>query len=261
MKMYALKKEIIKNSKVRSKAQFDEDLFLLKIFQNKLDGILVDVGANDGEYGSNSALLETIGWKCILIEPNLALCEKIQSVRNPYKLFQFAASSKDADVVLYQVDGGVLSHGLSTLELNSENRQRIEVNNFTYQEKKVRSRTLDSMLLESDVKSLDVVSIDVEGHELEVLKGISIEKWLPRIFIIEDNSTFISDEISSYMKSKNYFRFFRTGVNDWYAHKNDRELVNCSNKLYYQLCKYLLITKLKLSKVNYIKRTVKSIFK
>lgn len=258
MNLYTLKFE---KHNLESKAQFNEDLYLLEIFKDRSDGVIVDVGANDGQYGSNSALLESIGWKSILVEPNTSLCQQILSVRSPYKLFQFAASSKETEMVLYQVDGGILAHGLSTLELNSENKQRIEVNHFSYTPTNIRARTLDSMLIEAGLSQIDVISIDVEGHELEVLKGISFEKWRPRVLIIEDNSLFRSDDVSTFMRSKSYYRFFRTGVNDWYAKKDDSDLVNKTNSLLYQMDKYLSLTRLQLSKLYFIKRFLRKILK
>ncbi|MDP2282439.1 MAG: FkbM family methyltransferase [Methylotenera sp.] len=258
MNLYTLKKD---NHKYKSKAQFNEDLYLLQIFKDKVDGVIVDVGANDGQYGSNSALLESLGWKSVLVEPNTSLCHQILAYRRPYKLFQFAASSKETEMVLYQVDGGALAHGLSTLELNTENKQRIEENNFFYNPTSVRTRTLDSMLIEAGLSQIDVISIDVEGHELEVLKGLSFEKWHPRILIIEDNSLFKSGDVSSFMKTKNYSRFFRTGVNDWYAADDDNDLVNKTNSLFYMAGKYFSLAKFQLSKLYSVKRFIRKFLK
>lgn len=253
MNIYKLK-NTMKESNEKSFSQFGEDLFLLEIFKNSKNLVCVDVGANDGNYGSNSALLELHGWLCLLVEPNADLCKQILVNRNPYKLFEYAASSKESEVTLYLVKGGSLAHGLSTLVPNKENMERIESNHFSYEQTKVRSKTLDSMLLEAEVTKVDVVSIDVEGHELEALKGLTIEKWNPRIFIIEDNSMFKSKEISVYMSTHGYKPFFRTGVNDWYAHFGDSELVNFTNKTFYQLTKFFLLSKLKLAKISILRK-------
>lgn len=253
MNIYKLKNEL-KDSNEQSFSQFREDLFLLEIFKNSKNLVCIDVGANDGNYGSNSALLELHGWSCVLVEPNADLCKQILAKRKPYKLFEYAASSKESEVTLYLVKGGALAHGLSTLVPNKENMERIESNNFSYEQTKVRSKTLDSMLLEAKVTNVDVVSIDVEGHELEALKGLSIEKWNPRIFILEDNSMFKSNDISVYMSTYGYKPFFRTGVNDWYAHSSDSELVNFRNTTFYQLTKYYLLAKLKLAKISILRK-------
>ncbi len=255
MNIYKLK-NAIKALNKKSFSQFGEDLFLLEIFKNSKNPVCVDVGANDGSYGSNSALLELNGWLCVLVEPNADLCRQILADRNPHKLFEYAASSKESEVTLYLVKGGELAHGLSTLVPNKENIERIESNHFSYDQTKVKSKTLDSMLLEAEVMKVDVVSIDVEGYELEALKGLTIEKWNPRVFIIEDNSMFKSKEISAYLSDYGYKPFFRTGVNDWYAHFNDSELVNFTNRTFYQLTKFFLLTKLRLAKIAALRKVV-----
>lgn len=223
-------------------SQFHEDFYFSRIFAGRRSGVCVDVGANDGTYGSNSAYLEQQGWKCVLVEPNDGLCEEILKNRKPYKLFQCVASAAEGEVKLYKVSGGPLAHGLSTVEPSKENIERITDNNFTYEESLVSAKTLDSILLESCVDGIDVLSIDVEGHEMSVLRGVTLEKWVPRIIVIEDNSYYKSNNISSHLALHGYVKFFRSGVNDWYAKESDKEFVNPLNSLFYSVEKWSYLT-------------------
>jgi FkbM family methyltransferase len=241
MFIYQFKKKIDNQSKYKSSSQFNEDLYLVEIFKGNT-GVIVDVGANDGDFGSNSMLLESLSWDTILIEPNPDLCDYINAHRKPSYLFQYAASSKEGEVKLYLVDGNALAHGLSTLEPTKENLERMQENNFTYRKVKVTAKTLDTMLTDTKIQKFDVISIDVEGHELDVLKGLSLDRWEPTILIIEDNSIYTSNEVSTYMKKLGYARFFRTGVNDWYARKENKEFINWKNILHYNLVKFKAMT-------------------
>ena len=99
MYIYQLKKKIDNQSKYKSSSQFNEDLYLVEIFKGNT-GVIVDVGANDGDFGSNSMLLESLSWDTILIEPNSDLCNYINAHRKPSYLFQYAASSKEGEVKL-----------------------------------------------------------------------------------------------------------------------------------------------------------------
>ena len=53
--------------------------------------------------------------------------------------------------------------------------------------KKIRSTTLDSIIKNSPYsnKKINLLSIDVEGNELNVLKGFDLKKYYPEIIVIE----------------------------------------------------------------------------
>ena len=52
----------------------------------------------------------------------------------------------------------------------------------------IKTRTLDSILEDNNLEpNFDLLSIDVEGHEMEVFKGFSIDKWRPKLILLEDH--------------------------------------------------------------------------
>jgi hypothetical protein len=52
----------------------------------------------------------------------------------------------------------------------------------------VQVRALDDILVEACAPAqFDFLSIDVEGHELEVLSGFDLARWRPRLILIEDH--------------------------------------------------------------------------
>ena len=53
--------------------------------------------------------------------------------------------------------------------------------------KKMRSTTLDSITKNSPYsnKKINLLSIDVEGNELNVLKGFDLKKYYPEVIVIE----------------------------------------------------------------------------
>ena len=55
---------------MKSYSQYEQDIYILNnFFQNKKDGMFVDIGAHDGVTISNSLLFEKIGWNGICVEP------------------------------------------------------------------------------------------------------------------------------------------------------------------------------------------------
>lgn len=212
-------------------SQFGEDKILFEIFQRKTSGFCVEVGANNGIDDSTSLFFEKIGWKCILVEPNPSLCRKIREVRNAL-LYEYAASNQSDTRTLYVVEGAVRSDGLSTISTNKEVHDKIKSHGFVSSSVQVHTMTLDKILMDAQINcDVDFISIDVEGHEYEVLEGFSLEKWRPSIILIEDNSNFENNIVSNYLKKFGYVRFMRTGVNDWYAHQTNKRLVNIRSKI------------------------------
>lgn len=230
-------------------SQFGEDEILAEIFNGKSNGLCIEVGANDGVNDSTTMYFEKIGWKCILLEPNPDLCKLIRVARNSI-LVELAASDKSCEVSLFVAEGAERAHGVSTINSNEEALNKIKSYGFTYKEVKVQSKPLDEILngLKLD-REIDFISLDVEGHELEALKGFSIEQWKPTIILIEDNSNYESPLVSDYLRRFGYFRFRRTGVNDWYAHKTNQKLVNFYSKSNYHWAALKVRVKTRIKKI------------
>jgi len=214
-------------------SQFGEDRILAEIFNEKNKGLCIEVGANDGVNDSNTMYFENAGWDCILIEPNPALCKMIRASRKA-TLIEVAASDKNGETSLFVAEGAERAHGVSTINSAEEALNKIKSYGFTYSEVQVKSMLLNEILdsLKIDRK-IDFISVDVEGHELEVLRGFSLDRWKPTVILVEDNSNFDNADVSNYLKRFGYLRFMRTGVNDWYAHKTNKALVNLYSRSKY----------------------------
>jgi FkbM family methyltransferase len=204
-----------------SHAQFAEDRILAEIFGDRADGYCVEVGANDGVTGSASYLFERRGWQCLLVEPIPKLAEEIRKHRT-CRVVNCAASSREGEARFIVAEG---AEAVSGLDLTPERIEWIRRAGGTIREISVRTATLDSLLEESGFTTLDFVTIDVEGHELSVLEGFDLATYRPRIVIVEDNSVDGDVGVARYMADRGYVHFKRTGVNEWYAHRTDGELI------------------------------------
>ena len=212
-------------------SQFGEDKILFEIFQRKTHGVCVEIGANNGVDDSTTLFFEKIGWKCILVEPNPFLCQEIRAVRNAL-VYEYAASSRSGVATLHVVEGNERSHGLSTISPTKEYLARVKNHNFFSHPVQVRTMTLDEILSNAQiVGGIDFISIDVEGHEPEVLEGFSLEKWKPTVILLENNSNVENNATSNYLNKFGYVRFFKTGVNDWYAHQTNKRLMSMRSNI------------------------------
>ena len=66
----------------------------------------------------------------------------------------------------------------------------------------------------------DLVSIDTEGCELDVLDGFSLERFKPRVLVIENDRP-TGDEVEPYLKARGYRKFHRQKINDFYVRADD----------------------------------------
>jgi FkbM family methyltransferase len=205
----------------QSHAQFEEDRILAGIFAGRTDGCCVEVGANDGRTGSASYLFEQRGWQCLLVEPIPALVEEIRKHRS-CRVANCAASASEGEATFFVAEN---VEAVSGLDLSPERAEWIERAGGTIKEITVRTAPLDSLLEQAGFGTLDFVTIDVEGHELSVLEGFDLDKYQPRIVILEDNTLDGDDAVIRRMRAHGYVHFKRTGVNEWYARASDAELV------------------------------------
>lgn len=208
-------------SEPESHAQFAEDRILAEIFGARSEGTCVEVGANDGRTGSASYLFEQRGWQCLLVEPIPALVEEIRKHR-ACRVVNCAASSHAGEARFFVAEN---VEAVSGLDLTPERAEWIRRTGGTIKEITVRTATLDSLLEEARFDELDFVTIDVEGHELSVLEGFDLDRYRPRIVILEDNSVEGNTVVAKHMTDHGYVHFKRTGVNEWYARASDTELI------------------------------------
>ena len=79
----------------------------------------------------------------------------------------------------------------------------------------VKVRSLTSLLDEINFpKNIDFISIDTENTELDVLKGLNLNKYNVKLLVIENN--FNEPFLEDYLKSFNYRKINRIAVNDFY---------------------------------------------
>jgi FkbM family methyltransferase len=179
-----------------------------EFFNRKREGCFVEVGANDPVAGSQTWLLEQNGWRGVLVEPQAQLCEKLRSARPRSQVFQVACSAPgnegDADLILTEHDGNATlrpqrdSHGIKHTGVE-----------------RVRLTTLNAVLQTAGAQRIDFLSLDVEGHELEVMRGFDFEKYRPSLILIEDGVRELSKH--RYLKERGYKLVKRTCLNNWYV--------------------------------------------
>ena len=176
-------------------------------FFGNIKGYYVEVGANDPRERSQTWHLEQQGWTGVLIEPQPDLAATLRAERKG-KVFAVACSSpaKAGQELSLHVAG----------PLSSLDRRSMAPGATPEKVIRVPVRTLDSILEEAgSPAAFDFLSIDVEGHEIEVLQGFDLARWRPRLIMIEDHVADLSKH--RYLNAAGYRIIRRYENNGWYV--------------------------------------------
>jgi len=186
-----------------------ESEFKRAFFGENYRGYFVEVGANQPEELSQTFDLEQQGWTGILVEPQPDLVDKLRRRRSA-KVFAEACSSRrnSGSRMKFHLAGGHSSFdpNLNLAEVKPHGVLDVPV------------RTLDEILVEAGASSIDFISINVEGHELDVLDGFDLARWRPRLILIED--LLLHLQVHRYLTRRDYRWIRRTGINNWYIPAN-----------------------------------------
>jgi FkbM family methyltransferase len=209
-------------SEQRSYAQWGEDVLVWDYFHRKSRGFFIEVGANDPINLSQTYLLEQNGWEGILVEPQAACCDKLRPVRQRSKVFQAACGAPEQKgkvkfCVATQHDRSMLATGRPAEEVTFTHTVEVDL------------MTLDDILAQSGNPTPDFLSIDVEGGELEVLRGFDFTKHRPALILVEDDVYDL--RVHSYLLAKGYKLVKRTGSNNWYVPKEAAFPVSLRDRL------------------------------
>lgn len=146
----------------------------------------VEVGANEAHARSPTWLLGQSGWTDVLVEPQPDLAIELRAKRKA-RVFEVACSSPENA-------GRNLSFHVAE-PLSSLDRHHMAPGAMPERVISVPVRTLDGIPTEAGAPiGFDFLSIDVESHEIEVLRGFDIARWKPHF---RSTGTFSGPAIAS----------------------------------------------------------------
>lgn len=192
--------------KTESYSQFGEDITLLNIFKHKLpkkNGIYLDVGCNHPIKYSNTFLLYLNGWRGVTIDLNKKFMRLHKKERKLDKQFIAPISDVKNMVRIFEHSNNLMT--TINEEFYLKHKDGFENANDG---QLVETFTLNEILSKTDIKHIDLLCIDVEGHDFNVLKSISLEKYKPQVIIIEMHDCSLEkiseNRIFNYLKCNGY---------------------------------------------------------
>lgn len=215
-------------SKYESYSQCGEDKiieFILSYLGEKNIGLsYLDIGCNDYRNLSNSYALYKKGIRGVLIDANPIYLDEIKIYRPEDIVLNCGIGAKNSKKMKFYI---LNTPGLDSFDLNSIKEAKrqtpwIEI----VDEIEVPVYTLDEIYERYFASVPTIVSLDVEGLEMDILKSTNFEKYRPYIFIIETikyrekiSVTNKRNDIIEFMLQNDYVEYAFTGVNSIFIDK------------------------------------------
>lgn len=202
--------------------QNDEEIFISNYFKNELPSSLtvLDIGANDGEMISNSRKIILDGWNGILLEPSLKAFNKILKLyegNTKVKVFNFGISNNSGRLKFFE--SGSLGFNDRDVALYSsilEKETKRWDGRVEYEETEANFLTFDEFIQSEnlDNSTIDFITIDAEGMDLDILRQINLRRFNCRLLCIEWNSLdSVADQIVDYCKEFDLYEITRNPEN------------------------------------------------
>jgi FkbM family methyltransferase len=221
-----------------SYAQNGEDILLDRVFENHV-GTYMDVGACYPTIHNNTYFFYQRGWRGVNLEP-LPWLRQLFDEKRPEDLnLSVAAGEFEGEMPFYEVPS---SGGLSTLSKQIAEEYRAQ--GLEVIERRVPVRTIAALIEEYAIAPPDFLSIDAEGTETHVIRGIPLTHWRPRVLVVE--STWPQTTIPSHeewepiLLAKGYLFAAFNGVNRFYLREDLREQLSCFERPVSALDQYVL---------------------
>jgi FkbM family methyltransferase len=162
-------------------SQTGEDAIIRSLLDETTPGVYVDVGCHHPIRSSNTLSLYLHGWRGVNIDANPRLIERFKAMRRRDIAVCAAISDVEQELVFHEFEDELVS------TLSAEVLPEWQGKWKKAGERLVRTRTLDAVLREqlAPDTGIDLLSVDVEGHDLNVLRSIDLDHYRPKLIIVE----------------------------------------------------------------------------
>jgi FkbM family methyltransferase len=208
--------------------QFDTpvDQFIYERYYSasKNPGVFIECGAFDGLTECSCKFFEeTLGWKGYNIEPLPWLYDTLCQNRPESINCNYALSTHSNKARFQAVDHPEFGLNCTNGSLNhcESHKKILKQMKVSFKEVEVQCITWSRFIEEQNIQHIDLMVLDIEGHELEVLKTLNRTMVLPDLFCIEVGHLGL-DAIKSEMSRLGYCYDTSKDVNAYFIKKDKR---------------------------------------
>jgi len=188
------------------------DFLINNFFKNKQPGFFIEAGAFDGYIDSVCWHLEKDhGWSGMNVECNPHCFADIKKNRPNCININKALSYKEGELPFTWAMGGAnpLQGQQGSVIFYSLNPERWDKGKVRpLKNIVVKAVSLRKLLIEHNIKTVDLLVLDIEGYELSALAGLAGSKVMPAVMAIEDDWCDIN-KLDIVMEKLGYERFHK----------------------------------------------------
>ena len=206
----------------KSWSQCGEDLILRYLFDllQIARPSYIDIGAHHPWYYNNTYLFYRQGACGVNVEPDPSLHARLRRWRRRDVNLNIGIGPREAEMDFY-----VMSNRTLNTFSASEARKFVEQHGLRIVDtRRIRVQTFAQAVDIHLGRTPDLVSLDVEGLDLEVLRSIDFSRYRPHVFCVEtisyasgDGSGVKSAEIHALMLENGYMLYADTYINSIYV--------------------------------------------
>jgi FkbM family methyltransferase len=190
-----------------------EEWFVRDYFQDKRDGVFLDVGANHYKDRNNTYYLESaLGWSGIAVDALEEFAADYRTHRPRTRFVaMFASDVADTRVQFFVPDNNLVS---------SANREFVDKYDSDPSVREVPTTTLTAVLDQAGVAKIDYMSMDIEMAEPKALAGFDIDRFKPELVCIEAHEQ-IRQHLIDYFARHGYVvvgKYLRVDPHNLYFH-------------------------------------------
>ena len=181
---------------------FDEELIIRDFFQDRRDGFFVDVGCAWPIRASNTYYLEKhLDWRGIGIDALAGYAPGWKRERPHSRFFSYLVTDQSNLVETFFM---APNPGLSSTDRDLASGKTFGTK-VEPEEVEIETTTLNDLLNREGVTKIDLLSMDIEGHEPKALAGFDIERFRPELVVIEGQVVAAKeDEVHKYFDAHGY---------------------------------------------------------
>ena len=224
MSLFKLGRRIFEGEK-KSFSQSGEDLILQFIFMwLRIDKpSYIDIGAHHPTYLSNTYLFYENGSSGVCVEPDPFLFEVIRKARKRDICLNVGVGGEGIDKADFYI---LSSRTLSTFSRKEAQRYASYEGKTIEKVVEIPLVSVNEIIRKHCPQQPNLVSLDVEGLDLQILQDFDFNKYNPEVFCIEtltyteDNTECKLTEIIDFMISKQYFVYADTYLNSIFVSRD-----------------------------------------